>query len=263
MAPLRVLIVDDEAPARRRLRHLLERIDGVTIAGEAVDGEDAVLQIGRLTPDLVLLDIRLPQLDGFGVIASVGRALMPDVIFTTAFDAHAVRAFEVRALDYLLKPIDPVRLAEACARAIERHAQVRSAEERARRDGLHAGVREVGAAPRRVLAHAADRSAALVLLEEVVLVRAQRNYVTLHTPAGVFRMRETLREFHARLDPSRFLQVNRSDIVRLDAIERLERWTHGEYRITLPGAPALLWSRRFRARDAERFALPAPDDPTP
>jgi two-component system LytT family response regulator len=135
---LRVLVVDDEAPARRRLRRLLAELPDVACAGEAADGDEAVAQIRALAPDLVLLDVQMPRGDGFGVIAAVGPAEMPPVVFVTAHDAHAVRAFAVRALDYLLKPVAPERLREAVARAAERQRLTAA-------DGADAAARAAGA----------------------------------------------------------------------------------------------------------------------
>ena len=252
--PLRVMIVDDEAPARRRLALLLETIHGVTLAGEAANGVAAVEAIVALSPDLVLLDIRMPGLDGFEVIEAVGRAAMPDVVFVTAYDEHAVQAFEVQALDYLLKPVDPARLREAVARAVARRGEARAARNMRREAVAVIAADRVGPL-RRLLAHDAAGAAALVDLHTLVLARAQRNYVLLRSPQGEFRARGTIGDLAARLDPQRFLRVNRSDIVRLDAIVQLAPWSHGDYRIVLPDGLALLWSRRYRARDAGQFSL--------
>ena len=253
-SPLRVLVVDDEAPARRRLIALLAAIPEVTVAGEAADGPSAVARIAALAPDVVLLDIRMPRLDGFEVIEAVGQGAMPDVVFVTAFDEHAVRAFDVRALDYLLKPVEPARLRDAIARAMDRRFE--AAERRkARRDDVDAVAAERARPLARVLAHDARGKAALVPVSALVLARAQRNYVALHTAQGAYRVRGTIGDLAERLDAARFLRVNRSDIVRLDAIEELAPWSHGDYRIVLPDGAALLWSRRYRARDARQCSL--------
>lgn len=239
MTPLRVLLADDEAPARRRLARLLDAHADVRLVGEAADGIEAVERIRDLAPDVVLLDIQMPGLDGFGVIDAVGADLMPAVVFVTAYDEHAVRAFEVRALDYLLKPVAPDRLAAALAR-------VRTAGA-----APPAALREVVAERepwlRRVLVEA-DGRGRLLPVEEIVLVRADRNHVELRTRAGTWRLRMTLAALAARLDPAHFLQVNRSDIVRLDAIREVQAWSHGDRRIVLPDGAAVMWSRRFRAR---------------
>ncbi len=252
-APLRVLIVDDEAPARRRLARLLASMPDVALAGEAEGGHEAVERIRALTPDLVLLDVQMPGLDGFGVVEAVGPSAMPAVVFVTAYDAHALRAFEVRALDYLLKPVAPDRLREAVDRARPR-ATVRRAAESA--DAVAAPPSEDAPGPplRHLLVHDA-RGAQLLPVDDVELARAERNYVALHTARGAFRVRGTIGALAARLDASRFLRVNRSDVVRLDAIRELQPWSHGDYRIVLRDGTALLWSRRFRAEQAGAFEL--------
>ena len=251
-APLRILVVDDEAPARRKLIRLLQAIDGVVVAGEATSGADAVGRIAELAPDLVLLDIQMPVLDGFGVIEAVGVEAMPPVVFVTAHDEHALRAFEVHALDYLLKPVAASRLQQAVARV---QGQRAAGGDAARRQGqLRDLVAEQGRLLRRVLVHD-DRGARLLPVETIELARAERNYVTLRSTQGTFRMRGTLGALIERLDPALFLQVNRSDIVRLDAIRELQPWSHGDYRIVLHDGQAMLWSRRFRARQGGQFTL--------
>jgi two-component system LytT family response regulator len=252
-APLRVLIVDDEAPARRRLARLLAAVPDVALAGEAEGGHEAVAHIRALAPDLVLLDVQMPGLDGFGVVDAIGPSAMPAVVFVTAYDAHALRAFEVRALDYLLKPVAPDRLREAVDRARPRAAVRRAAEDAA---APSTPPPEDAAAPplRHLLVHDA-RGAQLLPVDEVELARAERNYVALHTARGAFRVRGTIGALTARLDASRFLRVNRSDVVRLDAIRELQPWSHGDYRIVLRDGTALLWSRRFRAEQAGAFEL--------
>lgn len=269
--PLRVLIVDDEAPARRRLRRLVAAMSDVEVAGEADGGVSAVAAIRQLAPTLVLLDVQMPELDGFGVVEAVGAAAMPAVIFVTAHDAHAIRAFEVGAFDYLLKPVAPERLAQAVARARQRlttpvPAAVGVAPAGAsgidapapapaddRETRLGALLREREPWLRRVLVED-ERGAQLLPIEAVDLVRAERNYVALHSARGRFRLRTTLAAFAERLDPAHFERVNRSDVVRLDAIRELQPWTHGEWRIVLRDGSALLWSRRWR-KGRERFRV--------
>jgi two-component system LytT family response regulator len=242
---LRVLVADDEAPARRKLRRLLDAIGGIEIVGEAAAGDEAVERIATLAPDLVLLDVQMPVLDGFEVVAAVGVDRMPATVFVTAYDEHALRAFEVRALDYLLKPVSPERLRDAMERVRARTAPPD-------RTALAALV--AGRHLRRILVHD-DRGAHLLPVDAITLARAERNYVVLHTSRGAFRVRGTIGALAERLDPSAFLRVNRSDIVRLDAIRELQPWSHGDYRIVLGDGSALLWSRRYRAHTAGAFEL--------
>jgi two-component system, LytTR family, response regulator len=258
---LRVLIVDDEAPARRKLARLLGAMPEVEVVGEAESGTEAVERIGALAPDLVLLDVQMPGLDGFGVVRAVGVARVESVVFVTAYDEHALRAFEVRALDYLLKPVSPARLRDAVERALERRrlaladAEAHGREAAARAERL---AEAVGGPPERHLRHLLvhdARGAQLLPVEAIDLARAERNYVTLRGPRGAFRVRGTIGELAERLDPSRFLRANRSDVVRLEAIAEMQPWAHGDYRIVLRDGTALLWSRRFRAEQAGAFEL--------
>jgi two-component system LytT family response regulator len=251
---LGALVVDDEAPARRRLTRLLTELGDVEVVGEAGSGEEAVLRIAELEPDLVFLDIQMPGLDGFGVIQSVGMDEMPLVIFVTAFDEHAVAAFEVRALDYLLKPVAPARLAAAVERAHELLAAPQGDAARQQEEALASLVRLEGPPLTRLLVQG-ERGAHLLLVQGIDLARAERNYVVLHTAHGIFRVRGTIGALAERLDPAHFLRVNRSDIVRLDAIRELQPWSHGDYRIVLQDGRALLWSRRYRAQQSGTFEL--------
>ena len=248
---LRVLVADDEAPARRRLCRLLGAVPDVTVVAEAADGQEAAERIGALAPDLVLLDIRMPVLDGFEVVAAVGVERMPPTVFVTAYDEHALKTFEVRALDYLLKPVSPERLREAVDRARERERLRRLAPTPALASLVAATA---GAYLKRILVHD-DRGAHLLPVDDVTLARAERNYVVLHTARGRFRVRGTVGALAERLDPATFLRVNRSDVVRLDAIRELQPWSHGDYRIVLGDGSALLWSRRYRAQTAGVFEL--------
>jgi two-component system LytT family response regulator len=260
-APLRVLVVDDEAPARARLRRLLAPMTDVVVVGEADGGLAAVTAIGTQAPDVVLLDVQMPGLDGFGVVQAVGVEAMPVVIFVTAHDAHALRAFEVRALDYLLKPVAPERLAEALARA-----RVQVAREQAAGGAGGDGAGDAPAAlaglavdePRRLthlLVHD-ERAAQLLPVAEIAWARAERNYVRVHAARGSFTVRGTIGGLAARLDREAFLRVNRSDLVRLSAIRELQPWFHGDYRVVLQDGTQLMWSRRYRARDGAAFELP-------
>lgn len=241
---LRVLIADDEAPARRKLRRLLEAMPSIEIVGEAANGEEAVECVASLAPDVVLLDVQMPLLDGFEVVATVGVERMPAVVFVTAFDEHALRAFDVRAIDYLLKPVAAERLAEAIERVRRRPLTPREA----------LGALVASQPLRRILAQDAD-SAHLIAVDEIELARAERNYVALHTPRGVFRVRGTLASLVERLDPKTFLRVNRSDVVRFDAIREMQPWSHGDYRIVLGSGLALFWSRRYRAAARRTFEI--------
>jgi two-component system LytT family response regulator len=248
---MRILIVDDEAPARRRVRRLLEAEAGVRVVGEAADGDEAIAAIGDLRPDLVFLDVQMPGRDGFGVVEAVGADAMPATVFVTAHDEHAVRAFEVQALDYLLKPFTPDRFRAVLARARARLAADASASA-ARAGRLAELVDALGSAERprwlqRVLVHDGP-VARLLPVDQVTRVVAEKNYVRLHAGAASYQLRATLATMAERLDPALFLRINRSEIVRLDAIRELQPWFHGDYRVVLHDGTTTMWSRRFRAR---------------
>lgn len=258
---MRVLVVDDEAPARARLRRLLDQLtDRVPIAAvlEAGDGEQAVACLAETAVDVVLLDIRMPRLDGFGVVAAMGDA-MPLTIFCTAHDEHALAAFDARALDYLLKPVQPDRL----LLALQRAQRLLGGTLAARRRGLRAVAAVVETEARylpRLLVHDVHR-AVLLPVERIDHVRAQRNYCDITAGPHRYRIRRTLQSLAVRLDPAKFLQLNRSDLVRMDAIREIQPWSHGDYRVVLHNGSTLSWSRRFRAaQQSPEFEGDGPGD---
>jgi two-component system, LytTR family, response regulator len=247
---LRLLIVDDEAPARARLRRLVGALPAdrrLEVVGEAADGEAATARILEGGVDVVLLDIQMPRLDGFGLVAAMGDA-MPLTIFCTAFDEHALAAFDARAVDYVLKPVQPARLLAA----LDRARQLAGGSSPERRRGMRAIAAVVEANTPylpRLLVH--DESRAWLLpVERIDHVRAQRNYCEIHSGTHTFRVRRTLHSLVHRLDPAQFLQLNKSDLVRMDAIREIQPWSHGDYRVVLHNGTALSWSRRFRAARA-------------
>jgi two-component system LytT family response regulator len=250
---MRVLIVDDEAPARQKIRGLLKSESDVEIVGEAEDGLKAVDLIRRSSPDLVFLDIQMPYLDGFDVIAEIGVDAMPLVVFVTAYDEHALRAFEVHAFDYLLKPFAASRLRRVLERARQR-------PEKGATDGLSVRltrlIESLDAGSRyacRILVQKSAEREALIAVESIDRIQAERNYVRFHTSDGEFLRRGALGAIEKRLDPARFLRINRSDIVRLDAVKELQPWFHGDYRVIMKDGTTLTWSRRFRNRVKDLF----------
>jgi len=261
---IRVLIVDDEPPARAKVRKLLAAEDDFEVVAEAADGEEAVAAIRdaairEQAPDVVFLDVQMPRLDGFGVVAEVGVEEMPRVVFVTAFDEHALRAFEVHAFDYLLKPFAPSRFRRVLARVREQLAKD-SAADLARRleellDDAGGGVGSGGGTRplRRILLRRGQEREILLPVEEVDRVCADGNYLRFHTRRGELTRRGTLTDLEARLDPDHFLRINRSEIVRLDAVREFQPWFHGDYRAILEDGTVLTWSRRYRARWKEGF----------
>lgn len=247
---IRALIADDEAPARRKLRELLAH--DFEIVAEAADGVEAVEKIRATAPDVVFLDIQMPRLDGFGVIGEVGVEAMPLVVFVTAYDEHALRAFEVHALDYLLKPFAPSRFQRLLERVRRQIGPAKSGDgDLAQRiERLLAEVRPAPGYLRQILAEGKDREDRQVMLavDEIDVIRANGNYLRFTTGDGEHRRRGTLRDLEDRLDPARFLRLSRSEIVRLDAIREVQPWFHGDARVVLRNGAVLTWSRRYRSK---------------
>jgi len=239
---LRVLIVDDEAVARRRIRRLLAHEADVIVAGECGDGAAAVQAIARGAPDLVFLDVQMPELDGFEVVQSIAAAERPGIVFVTAFDRYALRAFDVCAVDYLLKPFTRERFHVALARARERRAHGDP-----RLPALLRDLRGVRRYPSRVAVRSGDKY--LVLnWAEVDWIEAADNYVSLHVGAREFLLRDTLASIEQQLDPERFVRIHRSAIVQLDRIVALRPATHGDVQVTLRDGASLVLSRTWRER---------------
>jgi two-component system, LytTR family, response regulator len=242
-APLRVLVVDDEAPARRKLLRLLRDEPDVEVVGEADSGEGAVAAIARHRPDLVFLDVQMPGLDGFGVTRALPADHVPRLVFVTAHEQYAVRAFEVHAFDYLLKPFGKERFRDVLRRAREQQAPPGAATVARLRELLEQLERE-RAHPERLLVHE-DGRAVFVPVREIAWVEAERNYVVLHCAARTYMVRGTLEALERTFDPRRFVRINRGSLVRLDAIRELRPWFHGEYKVLLQDDTELRWSRRY------------------
>jgi two-component system, LytTR family, response regulator len=252
---MRVIVVDDEAPARRRLIRMLRGATDVRVVAEAVSGPEAVETIGDVPADLVFLDVQMPGLDGFGVIEAVGSERMPRVVFVTAFDEYAVRAFEVRAIDYLLKPFPPERLDAVLTRV--RREQGRPPAGRFDGLGSDAGREAPRAALplpilHRLLVSQGSRDL-LVPIAQVDCFEAAGNYVRVHVGPHEYLVRQTLSAIEQRVEPGRFLRTSRSTLVRTDAIAEIQPWFHGDRRVVLRTGRVLTWSRRFRARDRDTF----------
>ncbi|HEX6215028.1 MAG TPA: LytTR family transcriptional regulator DNA-binding domain-containing protein [Vicinamibacterales bacterium] len=250
---LRVVIVDDEPPARARLRRLLKAHDAVEIAAECGDGAAAVQAIESAQPDLVLLDVQMPELDGFDVLRALDMPRLPAVIFVTAFDSYALRAFEVHALDYVVKPVDAARFDRALS-----HARQRISEQRSAGEGLTNLIREL-ARDRTHLKRIPVRSEGRVKvidLADVDWMSAADNYVTLHVGGQEYLLRDTLSALEQRLDAGDFVRVHRSTIVRVDRIAELLPDLHGDYRIRLKNGSEVALSRTYRPRLEERFGRP-------
>ena len=242
---IRTLIVDDEALARERLRALLAGEPDLEIIGECADGAEAVEAIERDPPDLLFLDVQMPELDGFGVLEALRPARLPAVIFTTAFGQHALKAFEVHALDYLLKPFDRERLQAALGRVRE---QLRHAQAGALNEKLHALLAEMRPQPQKVdrlVVKTAGR-VMLVRTADVDWIESADNYVSLHVGAETHLVRETMAALEARLDSQHFMRISRSTIVNLERIKELQPMFHGDYAVILRNGVRLSLSRSYR-----------------
>jgi two-component system, LytTR family, response regulator len=240
----RVLLVDDEAVARRRLRRYLAHDDSVAIVGECADGASAVSAIRTLRPDIVLLDVQIPELDGFDVLRSLTPEELPAVIFVTAFDRYALRAFDLHAIDYLLKPFTRERFALALARAKDR------LRDRESDDRLAALVEQLRAAPRTPGRVAVRSGPRIVVINwaDVDWIEAADNYVTLHVGRTQYLLRSTLTALEGKLDAHQFVRIHRSAMVQVDRVTELVSETHGDFTVRLRDGSALTLSRTFRER---------------
>ena len=245
-ALLRVVVVDDEAPARRKLLRYLREEPEVQVVAEADCGESAVEAIERHDPDLVFLDVQMPRMDGFAVTEALPETRTPRLVFVTAHEQYAVRAFEVHAFDYLLKPFSKERFRDVLRRARDQRARADDGFASRLRDLLDEVRRERGF-PDRILVHEGGR-AIFVPVRDIAWVEADRNYLVLHCGPRTHMMRGTLDAFEKALDPKLFARVNRGSLVRLDAIRELQPWSHAEYRVILHDGTELQWSRRYAGR---------------
>jgi two-component system LytT family response regulator len=237
---LRVLVVDDEPLARRGVRARLLGHADMDVVGEAENGMDAVWAIRQLAPDLVFLDIQMPGLDGFGVVSQVGVERMPVVVFLTAFDEHALKAFEAQALDYLVKPPDDERFRVMLDRARRRIAERRAAVV-TRLPGVRIAARDRG----RVL---------LLDANEIEWIEADGDYVRLHGRERALLMRETLQAVESRLPPEKFVRIHRSTIVNVTAVRELVPHVNREFIVIMKDGARLKLSRGFRDRAASLLA---------
>jgi two-component system LytT family response regulator len=246
MTSLRVLVVDDEPPARRRLRRLLSTLPAVEVVGEAGDGGGAIAQTRMLKPDVLLLDVQMPSPSGLDVVAHLPRP-RPHIVCVTAFDRYAVRAFELHALDYLLKPVSQARLTEALGRVI-RAGGVRADE------AVDAWTE--WSQPGRTVTRIAVKTSGRVDLVEVAAiewVEAADNYVLLHCGQARHLLRETLSRVAERLDPARFVRVHRSALVAIEHVDHLEPLSRGDWVAVMRSGSRVPVSRTCRAAVFKRL----------
>jgi two-component system, LytTR family, response regulator len=260
LQPLRVAIVDDEPLARRTLRVLLEPQEGVEVVAEAGNGAEALDAIAAASPDLVFLDVQMPEMDGFEVLNALGPERTPAIVFVTAFDEHAVRAFDAEAADYLLKPFDDERFHRALSRARARigDARVRDLASRlaqmlspaaAATSSSPSAVPSASATPyaERIVVKKNSR-VTLLDVQAVDWIEAADYVVRIHAGGAVHVLREPIAELEQRLDPRRFFRIHRSTIVNLDRVKELQPLFHGEYVVIMRGGAELRLSRARRDR---------------
>ena len=242
-----VVIVDDEHHARQKIRQFLEAEFDTEIVGEFSDGDSAIEGIQRLAPDLVFLDVQLRAKSGFDVLEEIGPADMPATIFVTAHDEHAVAAFDVHAVDYLLKPFDRQRFRMAMERGLERLTRANAAE------SLVSLLQDVRAAmpgatrPRRwIMAKRSDNASVLINASDIHWIEAAGNYVYIHTDDARYLHRQPIGSLCDELDPTQFARVHRSSIVNLSYIRHISPWAGGDYHIRMKSGAELRLSRHYR-----------------
>ena len=244
---MRVMIVDDEPLARERLRQLLEKEADIEVVGESGDGRAALAAIDKQSPDLVFLDVQMPEVDGFGVVAGLKREEMPAIIFVTAYDRFALRAFEVHALDYLLKPFDRERFQTALQRARSHLNRDKTDDLRHRLTDLLADLKPEP----KTLGRLAIKTEGRVLFlktDEIDWIEAADNYVILHAGKESPMHRETMAALESKLPPQKFMRISRSTIVNVERIKEMHPMFHGEYAIILQDGTKLTLSRGYREK---------------
>lgn len=244
---IQTLIVDDEPLARERLRSFLEASADIEIVGECGDGRQAVETITAQPPDLVFLDIQMPELDGFAVLEALGDGPLPVVVFVTAYDRYALKAFEVHAVDYLLKPFDRERFETALGRAVERVRARKKGDVNEQLANLLADLRPKAKPADRLIIKSEGR-VLFLRMEEIDWVEAADNYVSLHVGTESHLLRETMGALESRLPADRFLRISRSTMVNIERIKELQPMFHGEYTVILRNGTRLTLSRGYREK---------------
>ena len=240
--PVRALIVDDEPLAREIIREMIRRDQEVEIAGECGNGIDAVAAIEAARPDIVFLDIQMPEMNGFEVIEAVGASKMPAIIFVTAYDQYAVNAFKVHALDYILKPFDWERFREALERA---KSQIRGESDLSEKlNALLEKMKKKQDYAQRLILKTNGR-VIFLRVEEIDWIEAEGNYVRLHVGKDSYLQRDTIGGMEAKLDPTRFPRIHRSAIVNIDRVQELRPWFQGDYCVILRNGKELPLSRNY------------------
>ena len=245
---IRCLIVDDEPAARGALRSLLDQEPDIEIVGELADGESALRFLRKVSPDLLFLDIQMPEMDGFEVLRQLESSQLPVIVFVTAYDQYALRAFDSEAVDYLLKPFSDERFHQALARARRQvgNGRIGSLSEELRRLLLKTAPSDVPGEYLTRLLIKADGRIAVVPLTEVDWLEADGDVVKVHAGRNTYELRETMKEIESKLDPTRFVRIHRSTMLSVERIRELQPWFKGDYVVVLRDGTKLKLSRRFR-----------------
>src|SRR5215813_4950981 len=245
-SPIRALVIDDEPLARDMIREMLAGDPDVEIVGECANGEEAVQAIRSVSPDLIFLDIQMPELGGFEVLEAISEEVAPYVIFATAYDQYAVRAFEVHAFDYLLKPFDRERFDAAWQRVKE---QIKLDQTGERDRHILALLEELKSGPRHLERLVIKNGGRVFFLnvQDVYCIESEGNYVRVYDNQKGYLLRETISNLEEQLDPKQFRRIHRSAIVKIDRIKEMQPWFHGEYRIIMENGKQLTLSRNYRS----------------
>jgi two-component system LytT family response regulator len=242
---IRAAIVDDEPLARHRIRNRLAEAGDIEVIAECANGKEAIEALTEAPPDVLFLDIQMPEINGFDVLQAIGVGRVPVVIFVTAYDRFAVRAFEAHALDYLLKPFDDERFEAALQRARERIREQQGGDLDRRLRALLDEARGDRGYLQRLVVPSGQRSV-FIRTEQIDWIEAERNYVRLHVGGRAHLLRENLSRLESALNPAKFCRIHRSTIVNIDRIQAVESMLRGEYMVVLHDGTKLTSGRGYR-----------------
>ena len=252
---IRVVVADDELLARKFIRRMLKQDPEVEIVAECSNGAEAVATIRKEKPDLVFLDVQMPEMNGFAVLDAVRLDHLPEIVFTTAYESYAIRAFELHALDYLLKPFDQVRFKAALKYAKERFHSQHEEDKRLQVGTLLESIRAQQEYLDRIIIRA-DGRITFLHTREIDWIEADDKYVHLHTDKGARMVRQTLAAIEDQLDPKKFLRVHRSAMVNVDRIKELQPLFNGEHSLILDDGTRLTLSRKYKDKLFELLGKP-------
>ena len=252
---IRALIVDDEPLARKFSRRMLKDDQEVQVVGECGNGRDAVALIRKQTPDLIFLDVQMPEMDGFSVLETLGSERLPEIVFTTAHEQYAIQAFELHALDYLLKPFDQARFRNTMRHAKERLSHGPPKDGGLQMAALLANVKQQPQYQDRLIVKGEGRISFLKT-DEITWIEADDKYVHLHTEKSARLVRQTLSAMEAQLDPKKFVRIHRSAIVNVERIKELHPMFSGEHAVVMNNGTKLTLSRNYKDRLFELLGKP-------